>query len=350
MEGLVVYPELFYQKLFALTEDRRYRKAYRLLACSNASMGFIWGLHGGESTLVQSTLEQLCRAEPIEVSGPSEPLDGTQGRLIRLCLDRGADACLMCWHISAAYGAAVYTQLDNLRFVFLECGAHIRGEAAEWQIRAVRSCRERAEMGDIAEEITDLDPDYDSQEYITDLHTAEGILRQARARQNWKACRARTVGRIALFVRSLFDEVRFRPGRSGFEAARSEFEALASGRSAAAQEGAETMAWEDPTSDDEAAAREASDEPSDALLSAAADLAEEVYEGRLRLLHDDDPVLKDHWADPPPQTEVLVGDAGDLPLEELGFSVGALPFRSRPLSATQLRGIEKRRVVAAAIA
>ena len=110
------------------------------------------------------------------------------------------------------------------------------------------------------------------------------------------------------------------------------------------------MAWEDPTSDDEAAAREASDEPSDALLSAAADLAEEVYEGRLRLLHDDDPVLKDHWADPPPQTEVLVGDAGDLPLEELGFSVGALPFRSRPLSATQLRGIEKRRVVAAAIA
>jgi hypothetical protein len=355
MEGLVAYNKDFYWELFELISGREYGKAHSLLACSNASMEYPFD-DPERWWHCESPFQRLCASD----DGVD---DVTRNALIRFCLTRGADACVMVKDFSAAYYAAKHTQLDTLRVVFLECGAPMRGETAVWLLRAVRSRRRRVETGDIS---WIYEAAYwHSPEYIGDLRTAERIIRQARARQNWKAARARTVGRIALFVKSLFDEVRFRPGGSGFESARSEFEALASGRPAASQKGAETMeglgdeeaareaGWEEAmeglTSGDEEAAREAEEEEAENdILCAAVDLAEAVHDGRLKLLHDDDPALKVHWEDPPRQTEVLVGDAGNLPLKSLGFSAGALPFRDRPLSATQLRGIEKRRAVAAA--
>jgi len=115
--------------------------------------------------------------------------------------------------------------IDVLRYVF-DCGVAMRGQKAANLIAHTEAYIEDVRRNGPSWIYT-LDY-FHGPEYIDDLVRIEELFRTTRARQNWRALRAKAgaVGKLALFVRLLYDSAQYRPGGRGFERCRDEFEAL----------------------------------------------------------------------------------------------------------------------------
>eukprot|EP00966_Prymnesium_polylepis_P167121 3863184-Prymnesium_polylepis.1 len=180
--------------------------------------------------------------------------------LMKACLDRGADpwyasrfpafdsadnpvggieAWYRRWLVSPIAEAAKQGNASVVRLLVLDYGVCVRygkGRLLTSVIRDIVDGKTRFSNYDLSRAFLDRYWGFDlyadapaperSLAYLASLDAVISTLRVAQVRQMWSAVRstAHAVGRIALFVRSLFDEVHYRPGGLGFKRCRAEFE------------------------------------------------------------------------------------------------------------------------------
>lgn len=207
-------------ELFELVEDYRFDKALELLSMHprltlKHSRYDGWWCHG------ESLIGRLCG------SGCNDSQHTEHLRLVRECLDRGADPCLPQAHYSAVRAMVESGALDMLQYVFLERGSRFRGGSAQRQLELVREYSFLVYRQGVPP--VWLGHRFSHAAYMSVLHKADRMLRKARASQNWQALlpKARLVGKVCVYVRSLYEHAIYLPGGRGFKECKARFEALA---------------------------------------------------------------------------------------------------------------------------